>query len=61
MITDSEINRLTRRNIARLLDKLEERHPIEHDIKEAIKSQFWFYADGIKSLAGKVGDGTRLD
>lgn len=54
-ISESKINSLTRKHIARLLNKLENEYDVPYWIKQEVKKEFWLHNQNVKANLYKQG------
>lgn len=54
-ISETKINSLTRRHIARLLKKLENEYDVPYWIKQEVKKEFWLHNQNLKTSLYKQG------
>ena len=53
-ISEQQINSLTRKHIARVLNKLEQEYDVPYWIKQEIKKEFWLHNQNLKEKLYKL-------
>lgn len=53
-ISEKQINALTRKHIARVLNKLEQEYDVPYWIKQEVKKEFWLHNQNLKEKLHKA-------